>query len=84
MQKNWPKYDWGRLWHSYFKVIPAILLAGAIIQGVAYVIKTYLGWRVPSFVYLVLTVIALLIVRSKLRYMPSAKTSEGVAKEGDD
>lgn len=60
-----------------------ILLAGVIIQGIAYVIKTYLGWYVPSFVYLVLTVIALLIIRSKLRYKPLAKTNEDVTEKND-
>lgn len=78
------KNDWRKLKHSAFKVVPLTLLAGGIVLGIKYVIETYLTWRVPSFAYLVLMVLALLIVRSMSRYTPPADTSDDVTKVRDD
>lgn len=75
-KNDWSRYDWGRVRHSFFKVIPLTLLAGGIVLGIRYVVGTYLAWRVPSFIYLAFMVIALLVVRSRARYTPPAKMDD--------
>jgi hypothetical protein len=75
-KNDWPKYDWGRVRHSYLKVVPATLLVGVIIQGIKYVVNTYLDWRISNWAYVFLTVIALFIIGKRLRYTPSANARE--------
>ena len=50
---------------TFFKVIPLMLIAGAVILGLKYFIARYLGYRIPSFIYGVIAIVAVVAISNK-------------------
>jgi hypothetical protein len=50
---------------TFFKIIPLMLVAGALIFGLQRFISGYLGTHIPRFFYVAITIVAVVVINNK-------------------